>query len=282
MNLKSATILLSIQKPLLALASGNEGNFKPHRITHERLTADPLYTANESIIIDTLAKEGIVSITGIPGFGQTKRNLMTYLHSCILDQGYDTAPQETFKDGTVRRTLGTVTLPGTGAQPIELDDELSESCQMFNKNLSSFRAAVDQTTAAFAERLTFEMGSSLEVPIMTTQDGSHDFDTIKDIVASGDHLEHFHSYQKTKESVGASSLSTGSQTIDLHTDQGFFIALSPALIVAHKGDKKTPDLSQPLVESKGFYILTSDGKRALVNVDSTDDLIFMLGDGVNQ
>lgn len=276
MNLKISISLLASA----TLSFANDDAFMPHRITHESLVADTLITDNNSILVDSLSKDGLVSITGIPGFGTIKRSLMSYLHACIMDQGADVAPQQIFEDGTIRRTLGTVTVPGAGPQPLILKEvegqELSQSCQAFNAHVGSFRQSVDETTAAFADRLTFEMGHSLSSPLMSTQDGSHDFDSIKDIVKSGEHLEHFHSYQKTPSTSIA-----GKRTIDLHTDQGMFIALTPGLLVTH-GSDQTPDLSQPLVESEGFYIQTSDGKLSLVQVDAADDLIFMIGDGVNQ
>ena len=210
---------------------------------------------------------------------------MAHLHSCLMEQG-GAFPRQTMKDGTVRRTIGTVTLPGNrdsgnanGASPQPVawkspESDLSASCQDFSKNLDDFRATVDETTNAFANRLSFEMGSSLSAPLMTTEDGSHSFNEVKDIVSSGEHLEHFHSYQKTGDH-------SSEQTIDLHVDQGFFIAFTPGLIVSHDATVK-PDLSRPLVESEGFYVETSDGNRSLVQFDSSDDLIFLMGDGADQ
>lgn len=284
MNLIKASILLTLSA-LLRSIQAKEDAFTPMRISHKRLSANPLHVANESLLIESLSTDGLVSITDIPGFGNLKRNLMAHLHSCLVEQG-DAFPRQTMKDGTVRRTIGTVTLPGNrdadsanGASPQRVawkssDSDLSASCQDFSKNLDAFRATVDKTTTTFANRLSFEMGSSLTAPLMTTEDGSHSFNEVKDIVLSGEHLEHFHSYQKT---VGDSF----EQTIDLHVDQGFFIAFTPGLIVSHDAKVK-PDLSRPLVESEGFYLETSDGNRSLVQFDASDDLIFLMGDGADQ
>jgi hypothetical protein len=61
---------------------------------------DPLHTENRSILIESVSKEGIVSVTGtIPGFGKTRRDLMTHLYACMIDQGAD-VPQQIFQDGT--------------------------------------------------------------------------------------------------------------------------------------------------------------------------------------
>jgi len=70
-------------------------------------------------------------------------------------------------------TLATVTLTGAGAQPLASVSESaakSEACQSFNKHLDSFRASVDEATVAFADRLSFEMGSSLPTPLIFIKD----------------------------------------------------------------------------------------------------------------
>jgi hypothetical protein len=265
---------------LIAAAFGKDT--QPHRISYNALDVTSSADSTRSILIDSLATDGIVSVTGIPGFGKTKRDLMAHLHACMMDQG-DNLPKEIFQDGTVRRTIATVTLPGarSGAQqPVAFlaSESLSESCENFKEHLDSFRSSVDDATNAFAERLSYEMGSSLPSPLMTTQDGTQDFNDIKDIVASGEHLEHFHSYQKSRNKTG---IRAEKETIELHADQGFFISFCPGLLVSH-GEDKAPDLSKPLVVSEGFYVENSDGDRLLLQFDANDDLVFMMGDGVNQ
>jgi hypothetical protein len=266
MNLKFATASL-----LISTSFAKDSPAQPHRIAFDALSADPLHTENGSILIDSLSNDGILSVTGIPGFGKTKRTLMSHLHACMIDQG-DDLKQETLQDGTVRRTLATVTLPGSGAQPMSISN--SESCERFSEHLDSFRASVDEATNAFADRLSFEMGSSLPQPLMTTADGSHDFNDIKEVVAAGEHLEHFHSYQKSKMQT---SVRYDKETIELHADQGFFISFCPGLMVSNNEEK-----AQELSVSEGFYVEDSEGHRSLLQFDAEDDLVFMMGDGVNQ
>jgi hypothetical protein len=67
----------------------------------------------------------------------------------------------------------------------------------------------------------------------------------------------------------------GGKTIEFHTDQGFFIAFTPGLIVS-------PSTEQELKLSDGFYIQNSNGKRMQMEFTRVDDLVFMMGDGVNQ
>ena len=96
---------------------------------------------------------------------------------------------------------------------------------------------------------------------------------------NGEHLEHFHSYQKLKSE---SEFDHMKDTIELHTDQGLFIAFTPGLMVAHDEASGKPDNNISPVESKGFYIETPEGNIVMVDLTEQDDLVFMMGDGVNQ
>lgn len=205
-----------------------------------------------------------------------------------MDIGDDViVPIQSFEDGTIRRSFATSTLPDKdgGPQPIKTLEEYeallssgqqpkSKSCQRFRDHLSAFRSAVDLATMRFAERLSAEMGASLSKPILMTHssnnnNNSADYESIKGVVAAGKHLEHFHSYQKR----GVGSSSSEEATIDLHTDQGFFIAFTPGLVVSQQG----------FIElSNGFYVQDSNGEKRLMEFTEDDDLVFMLGDGVNQ
>mmetsp|Transcript_29792 Transcript_29792/g.63199 ORF Transcript_29792/g.63199 Transcript_29792/m.63199 type:complete len:708 (-) Transcript_29792:104-2227(-) len=256
-----------------------------------RVTFDSLLNANNgegadaksSPLLGGLTRDGVVSVTNIPSFKETKRALMSHLHACIMSIEGDSeeegsVPTQRFQDGTIRRSFATSTLPdGVGPQPIKSLEEYealslrskSESCHHFKSHLSSFRSAVDLATMQFAERLSSEMGASLPKPLLSTSNSAgHDYDDIKQIVEGGEHLEHFHSYQKGGRGQEA--------TIDFHTDQGFFIAFTPGLIV-------TRDPSdEPLELSDGFFVQDSNGEKMSMEFTGEDDLVFMMGDGVNQ
>lgn len=264
-------------------------DFEPERVTFDFLTHGGISGTKEPLL-DALTSEGVVSITDIPQFADMKKSVMTWLHSCIIDQGSDAAHvlKTIEKDGTIRRTFGSKTMPGPNGQmdfmlKSSAEEALSPSCVKFSENLNDFRSKVGEVTKAFAERLTAEMGNSYTMPIMTTEDGEGSFETIADIVSSGEHLEHFHSYQKVEdpERKDASLRSRTEQTIELHTDQGFFIAFAPGLMVTHTTEGK-PDLESDLYETEGFYIEKADGSTAHVHFSADDDLVFMMGDGANQ
>ncbi len=295
---RASTFLLAAAYSALAASTAADTypEYDPIRLSYSVLDGRET-SPEEQPLIDALSSEGLVSITDIPSFAPIKKSLMKWLHACIMDQGPNAEHVlETIqKDGTIRRTIASVTVPGPGGdQDFKLKggegDELSPSCREFSNSLGDFRAKVAEATSAFSHRLTEEMGSMHHAPLLTTEDGAYSFNTIDDIVSSGQHLEHFHSYQKLEEdssSSPSSSLRSGSksETIELHTDQGFFIAFVPGLMVTHHTENDNdnePDLSADLRETEGFYIQKSDGTKAHVHFDSRDDLIFMMGDGVNQ
>ena len=242
--------------------------FSPKRIDYGMLAQDPLYMENASLIIDELSKEGLVSVTNIPGFAKVKKQVMKYLHACITDLGDDVVPSALLKDGTIRRTMAGT--KGHSLSYFESHGAISHSCELFQAASDAFRKSVDEATDVFAQRLSFELGSSVSSPLMSTQDGSHTYEDVKDLVDSAEVLEHFHSYQK-------SSNAATEATIDLHLDQGFFIAFSPGLDVS-----VDPNASQPLKINHDFVIVASEGKESTLYTNESDDLVFMMGDGVNQ
>ena len=230
-------------------------------------------------------------------------------------------PTEYYQDGTLRKSLATSTLPNeSGAQPIKILEEFiinrlapssydtSSSCIHFKDQLSSFRSTVDSVTKLFATQLSHEMegtvflnSSTSQQPLLRNSDPNGvDYMNINQIVNGGVHLEHFHSYQKKKKKVGVDNTNNSNnnieddsyyeegdeekkKTIDFHTDQGFFIAFTPGMIVSPTTPTIAAMQSQELPLSNGFYIqdITSGDRMHLVFTEE-DELVFMMGDGVNQ
>ena len=293
MNLKLACLLFAAHhfRNAASLSHDDFGpDFTPDRLEYSVLDSDPSILSRSGSyepLLDSLSSEGLVSITNVPDFAPLKRSMMQWLHTCIGDQGVeaDHVLEMIQNDGTIRRSFASVTKPGpNGEQDFVLKSEdketLSPACVEFSNRLEGFRAKVADVTALFSKRLHAEMGSSYNVPLMDTKDGSHSYDTIQNVVAAGDHLEHFHSYQKLQAASSSLRVDKQNETIELHTDQGFFIAFTPGLMVSHDDDK--PDLDSPLWETEGFYIEKRDGSRVQVRFEAQDDLVFMMGDGVNQ
>jgi len=95
------------------------------------------------------------------------------------------------------------------------------------------------------------------MPLLSTPDGQHSFQSFADVVEAREHLEHIHRF--TKE---ASAWPPKDKTIDLHTDQGLFIAFTPALEA----------------EASTFLVRRADGALARA-VFRDGALAFMIGQG---
>jgi len=266
----------------IAADTSKKSAFTPTRIHYDDLV-------NERItLLDALEdSSGIISMTNLPeNFASIKRDVMSNLHSCMIiqqqDQGEHDVAEESFPDGTVRRTLATATNMLEG--PLDLKfgkaSSSSTSCQSFEKDLERFRFIANKATNSFAKALSREMEPHLTKPLLIKKGNDKDsYDTIEDLVANGEQLEHFHSYQKTERIGEEYEEDDTMTTIDLHSDQGFFIAFTPGMMISSSSKDNN------IVASDGFYIVEEDSNNAPIHVDfniDTDDLVFMLGDGVNQ
>lgn len=275
-------IIPRVTVALLAAASASAATLAPHRVAFSSLS-DSADDA-QVLLLEGLTQDGLVSITGIPGFAKTKRTLMSNLHACISDvdaSDADGVQTQAFPDGTVRRSFASSTNHAAGAKPIKALEEYyalashdSSACAAFASALDGFRASVDRAFGSFASRLSNEMGDSLPAPLLSTPGdydsaGRVDYDDIESVVEGGNHLEHFHSYQKLS-GVGEEA------TIEFHADQGFFIAFTPGLVVSADASDESAALSD------GFYVKDASGEEMEVEFDDEDDLVFMMGDGVNQ
>lgn len=261
-------LTLAALLPLVVAAASAtaEGFFRPTRVSYEDLMSGD-HVSTKSTLAEALSTTGMISVTDIPDF-QSKQEVMASLHGCAVKSKATEA--HTFPDGTRRLTLATHSVPGSGG--VQTVDHKSDSnhCAAFDTASMSFRRTVATATQAFADRLaeavSLEQPQGKGEPLLSTAT-NYPFHTIADVVKAGEHLEHFHSYQKLQESP--------EETIELHTDQGLFLAFTPGRLISQDDSTKTELTS-------GFFIETKDGSSVEVEFTDQDDLVFILGDGVNQ
>lgn len=278
--------------------------FKPYRIDYKDLVDDTIFgTTFKPSFLRAVTDVGLVSITGIPfvtsssgttssndgddAAANNKEETLSLLHDCAL---VSAATQElAFADGTRRLTMATHSIPGAGGMhKMQHGTGIDDKCTRFSEAANNFREVIADVTDIFALRLSSilqhdgsdnegSMTSNDNEPLLTTQDGSYSFSTFHDVVKYGEHLEHFHSYQHVSETPEYNAAATKSpRTIDIHTDQGLFIAFTPGRFI---------DIHNPTVSNTaggGFFIELQDGSQAMVAFDQHDDLVFMLGDGIHQ
>lgn len=244
--------------------------FQPLKIQFDDLvaTAD---SPNERTFLQALQQVGMVSITNIPNFKELKRSTLSWnMHVCSQESA--AARVNYYPDGTLRRTLASHTVP-QGAQTFQHQID-SVACKNFNEAAQPFRQTITHVTSLFASRLSSLLSHQQEVslPLLVTPT-NYSFSTLSDIVNNGEHLEHFHSYQRLQDNVFTAA--NTEDTIEWHTDQGLFLMFSPGRMI-HNSPRQDDDLST------GFSIELKDGTQALVEFDDDDDLVVLLGDGVNQ
>jgi len=279
---KFSIAISALLLPCIAASTSKESAF-----TLARVHYDDVLNENFSLLDALEDSSGMISMTNLPNsFGEIKKEVMGSLHSCLLDQqGGSVVAEESFADGTVRRSFATATTVEEGLLRLELDEgyTASAACRSFQTNLEVFRSTAHEATQRFSIALSREMEPHLAKPLLAKKaDANSSYDTIEDLVAHGEQLEHFHSYQKTK-SVGEEYDDyddiKNMATIDLHTDQGFFIAFTPGMMLSQNRE------SDNVRASGGFYVIEEDSNDIPIQIDfdiETDDLVFMLGDGVNQ
>jgi hypothetical protein len=245
----------------------------PFRMSYDDLTASSA-TTSATLNLEfeqALTTDGMVSITGLStAVKKAYATMIATQHSCLMD-----APkrqEQTFPDGALRRTVAAETSRAGGIQPLEAAASSSEACEAFHAASFMVRTTTQNAVQAFAQRVTEVLEVSSDTPMLVAaSDTMNDTDkeplklsTFADVVENGVYLEHFHSYQQVQ-----STHKEGYPTMNVHTDQGLFLVFTPGRL--SNGET-----------TQGLYIQTAQGDLEEFAFDAQDDLVFMLGDGVNQ
>ncbi|KAL3914089.1 MAG: hypothetical protein SGARI_000314 [Bacillariaceae sp.] len=256
-------------------ASSNNGVYHPVQMDYQDLFGSSSeYADNDELWLDTLQDVGMISITDMPtAFRNAKQDMQALFPSCLasLRDRSKSSNSHVFEDGTKRTTVATHTMAEGEMSPLKLAEE-HPACAGWEAASEMFREEVDRVTRAFARRLSdaCDSGSDGEPLLQSHDENDAGFATISDIVEHGEHLEHFHNYQKdAKRDVSSTA------TIDWHTDQGLFLVFAPGVLVDYQSGTMT-------LVVDGFYIELSDGSRPMVQFDGNDDLVLLLGDGIRQ
>lgn len=230
-----------------------DDEFKPLKLRLNDLQAENSHDFEQS-----LSAFGLVAVDLGPEFGALRFKSLEAAQSCI--QGLQAPAEETFQDGTRRFSVAVSIEPGFKTQNLD-------ACADIDK---SFRQQIHAATALFADRLgeVYDLEHATQ-PLLSTNDSTINYATVTDVLQHGQHLEHFHSYRKERDS--------NELTIPTHTDQGLFIAFVPPVNLDADGDGLGP-LAK-------FWIEMRDGSKVRVPIESEDFkncVFFLLGDGVEQ
>ena len=260
-----------------ALAGNPMGTFEPARIPFEALKPGAS-SKHLEMLANAIATTGIVQITDVPGYAAGRKAVLTSASACD-----DWSQVHTFDDHTTRRTIATHTIPGPGGMQEMKITKDTKACEEFKALSGPFRQGVDVSVRLFGERLSDLLGVHTETPMLATRAG-FPFETFAHVVDGGEHLGHFHAY--TKETTAASTVAEvpsaaatndEGETLQMHTDQGLFIAFTPALVAGANGNVPAANSK----DDSNFLVRLADGSIRSVAFDA-DSLVFMMGHGVEQ
>eukprot|EP00965_Chrysotila_dentata_P132691 4387528-Pleurochrysis_carterae.AAC.1 len=247
---------------LLAFTSAaSVASFKPQIISFDTLSQSRSFASDaHQLLAEALSNSGIIQLSNIPQFAALRKEVLASAHTCLSDNSVGAS--HTFEDGTLRRTIASLTVTGPGgAQPFA--DAKSSRCDQFNSVSDKFRAVADEAVRAFTTTLTSMLET--DVPLLTTPSG-YAFSTLTDVVDAAEQLEHFHAYSKSSSPTGPAT-----STLDLHTDQGLFIAFAPGMLVGSGASA-----SSTSTDMADFTIALPDKTEVNVVFDE-DSLVIMLG-----
>jgi len=247
---------------LLLLGVPAAAEFRPHTISFQDLQRA---RTGHAILHEALSEVGLVAISDIPGYPELRSQVLSSAHRCLRALPDDDARGHFFEDGTERRTLAMA----VGGEPALRKD--LPSCNQLRAELGRFRDLVGRVSHIFASRLgeLLNLGDS---PLLASASGD-EYETVESLFEHGDHLDHIHSYYLKPASQGSNL-----RTMDLHTDQGLCIAFTPALLVEEDQSGEVHSLGKA---AGRFQIQLRDSAVTDIALRG-DELIFMLGDGVNQ
>ena len=265
----SAAVLVALSLPFSAVAEWRpaqvqqkdaNGNviFQPPRVSFQTLQHADDCSRIQDHLKSTFSDIGILSITDIPGFAREKPETLEAFAKCVQSSVTDGVAEHTFADGTVRKTIATIDGSDLFLDSIALRPE----CKEFQQVSGAFRGTVAEVTRAVGQVLSNLIPEA--GPLLKDVTGEQGYN-LGDIITQGQHLEHFHAYSKREDS----STTPADNTIDWHTDQGLMLVFSPGLVQG-----------QP--SKRDFFVTLKDGTHAVMEFDNKDELVILLGDGVNQ
>jgi len=257
-----------------AVPMQNRDVIAPPTITYGDLLNEHLFASSgaSTALEEAMTTTGLIAISGIPDFANLRRDVLVGSYKCSAEAS--SAKTVELQDGTTRRTIAGVTKGVEDEQDMEFGADAGACSSSFRQTSTVFRRTVSKVADAFADRMS-ALFSLPDAPMLWNSNGTRAYNSFRDIVHGADHLEHFHTYSQRSATKEASV----DNAIDLHTDQGLFIAFTPALMIADESGGQPTPTSSP---AGTFFLENKDKTRVALEFGSGDVLVFMLGDGVEQ
>mmetsp|Transcript_9128 Transcript_9128/g.22992 ORF Transcript_9128/g.22992 Transcript_9128/m.22992 type:complete len:638 (-) Transcript_9128:271-2184(-) len=195
--------------------------------------------------------------------------------ACALANGDDTAaPHET--TGALHTTLGdgtrkTTVAAGTNGTALgPLPDALAAACPGFEAAVSELRSSVARMGRVYARLLDRLLQGAPRLGPVPPGSG----DSFVDAVLRAESLEHFHLFQRDEPAAAPDS-----STVELHSDMGLFIVMTPAEYVGLSG----PEAAAGAGASAGGGLLLELASGEMVAPEvPAGALLVMNGDGMER
>eukprot|EP00457_Paulinella_chromatophora_P001413 gb/GEZN01001415.1/.p1 GENE.gb/GEZN01001415.1/~~gb/GEZN01001415.1/.p1 ORF type:complete len:840 (+),score=88.51 gb/GEZN01001415.1/:53-2572(+) len=248
----------------------------------------PTSSPGDLALYNHLATLGAVGVTNIPGYAEARTNaLMAWERLGCSAEGL----RFSLPDGTSRQTVAAPIHNGEVGAPLQFKPTDTSSFSSLHAECEAAMAPLRERVES-ASRVVFasldksirslrssETGAKYGQPAMAGTERI--YNTLEDIVQSGEGLEHIHTYSlsRSESDDGLKQQSAGqarvsSHTLPLHTDDGLFIAMTAGLYSVG-GD--TSKIAPPSQEC-GLYIQLSHGPVVKAEIDE-DALIILVGHG---
>lgn len=209
-----------------------------------------LTTSSRIKLSELLSEVRIVSVTHIPGLAQARSSTFSALHSCFHTNP-EVFEQSELKDGTKRSALAA---EARFQQIMDFEGSIGKVCPEFARASENFRTIISEVSRAFASSMDFAE-RDVAAPFMTA-------------LEQGQQLEHFIVYKSPVESTHDETEET--MSIDLHVDEGLFIALVPPLLISANK------------ESQSTLVAQIGGQLRDVVFPDESSVMFMVGDGLTR
>lgn len=214
-------------------------------------------------VTSALQHDGLVAMTNVPGLAEARERALVATAECVLQHGGSVVAPVSLQmqDKSIRSSWGAFA-----------DEEMpnTEACPELQQAMQQLRTAVDAGSMRFAELLDNQvLYRGFDLGLMSRLD-AESYSTFSEMLDAGKRLDHIHVYEKP-------NMSNEQRTLDMHTDQGLFIAIVPSLRVLHKEGGGVVDK-----KDESFVVEQSDGAISPVQLPEQGDvLLFMMGDGIN-
>lgn len=268
MAVTALSLLLGTAQALETPATGTSATSIPSFTMKDLLTNQS--SQNEFAMI--LQTTGLLSITLPTNEDLHRVTALDGLCACtdlLSLEGTDTAVLDDAT--TVRKTLATATV-GTSPMALPLD-ALAAACGSDTADaMEALRDHVAHASETFVKALDQAIMShqhpNVHKPMLLGDIHGKPYPNISSVLATANHLEHFHVYSKNKDAAPTANdeNNKNDKSLEWHTDAGLFLSFVPAMNCNNKNSDDS------------FYFKDHHG-RTTHAIFEPNSIVFMLGAG---